>query len=122
MRRKECRIIVFMCPFDLGAMQWNPIVSAGCEVLLVWQAGVQGERRLSRKRREAVWDEDKGKDKCSQFLELARLVFGGRGGRVGCWRKEHVTVVVANLSRPCKLALSVQLYFFSFWKAEQGES
>lgn len=46
----------------------------------------------------------------------------GGGGRVGCWKKEHVTVVVANLSRPCKLALSVQLYFFSFWKAEQEES
>ena len=82
---------------------------------------MQGERRLSRKRREAVWDEDKGKDKCSQFLELSWLVFGG-GARVGLWKKEHVTVVVANLSRPCKLALSVQLYFFSFWKAEQEES
>ena len=46
---------------------------------MVWQAGVQGGRRLSRKRREAVWDGDKGKDECSQFLELSRLVFGGRG-------------------------------------------
>lgn len=122
LRRKEHKIVVFVCPFDLGAVQWNPIVSTGWEVLLVWHAGGQSERRLSRKRREAVWDEDKGKDKRSQFLELSRLVFAGGGGRVGCWKKEHVAVVVANLSWPCQLALSVQSYFFSFWKAEQEES
>ena len=91
LRRKEHRMIVFVCPFALGAVQWNPIVSTGWEVLLVWQAGGQGERRLSRKRREAVWDGDKGKDECSQFLELSQLVFGGEGagwdaGRRNTWQ------------------------------------
>lgn len=72
-----------------------------------------GEAKVGRER-QAIW-EDKGKNRCSGLLELSRLVFCGGME----WEEGTSYNCASELSRPRKLAPSVQLCFFSFWKVKQ---